>query len=143
MGSAELELLATYSTEKSKVTKACTSAPIAVLTSTNCPATAGLHDGLPARIAARGAEDAEECLRAGEHQREDQGEMSELGNHQVPTLRARSGGGGLSLSDSATSGGMYFSSCLARISSATNVSALHAAVRHHALPLAEQVRQDA
>ena len=46
-----------------------------------------------------------------------------------------------SLQRGATSGGMYFSSCLASTSSATNAPFGPMAVRDDALPLAEQVRQ--
>src|SRR6185503_12452533 len=73
------------------------------------------HHRHPARVATLRTPQAEHRLGRGEQQRQHQREMPEFGSH-VPT----SGGGGLSLSDLATSGGMYFSSCLARISSATN-----------------------
>jgi hypothetical protein len=41
VGNAELELLATYTREKSKLTKAWIRAAIDALMSTNCPTTAG------------------------------------------------------------------------------------------------------
>ena len=44
------------------------------------------HHCLPTQVTPRGAEDAEEGLRAGKHQCEDQGELTEFGNHQVPPL---------------------------------------------------------
>ena len=99
----------------------------------------------PARITARGAEDAEECLRAREHQREDQGEMAELGDHQVPPLRCSGtfGGGGLFFSDSRHFRRHVFLVVLGEDFIGDECAALHAAMRDHALTLAEQVRQDA
>src|SRR6185295_3919365 len=75
------------------------------------------HTHVPV-IAEMWAEQAEKRLRRRHQQRQHQCELAEFGEHQVPALTL--GGGGLSLSAFATSGGMYFSSCLARISSATN-----------------------
>ena len=98
-----------------------TSTPIAVLTSTNWPATAGRTAAIQRASprAARPTMPKKACAAASSSARISANWPSS-GIIVVP-LRRTFGGGGLSLSDFATSGGMYFSSCLARISSATKV----------------------
>ena len=122
------------------MTKAYTSAPIAVLDEHELPGHRRPHYGLPARIAARGAEDAEECLRAREHQREDQGEMAELGNHQVP---AGAWWRRIVLERTRDFGRHVFLVVLGEDFIGDERAVLQAAMRDHALPFAEQVRQDA
>ena len=70
--------------------------------------------------------------------------MAELGNHQVPPLCAGTfGGGGLSFSELRHFGRHVFLVVLGEDFIGDERAALHAAVRDDALPLAEQVRQDA
>ena len=100
----------------------------------------GPHHGHPARVVARRAEDSEERLGARENQREDQREMSELGNHQVPA--GTSGGGGLSFERSRDFRRHVFLVVFREHFVRDEHAVLQPAMRHHALSVTEQVRKN-
>src|SRR5262249_45127848 len=76
----------------------------------------------PLRFTDSSTRERQHRLHEREAERQDQRELAQLGNHSatVPLVFA---------SASATSGGMYFSSCFASTSSATNVPDLSSAPR--------------
>ena len=84
MGSFELELVATLTTEKSLATKHDASAANATSTKTNCPAAIGRAVAMSAARFVAAPASGSTRLRERERERDDEREVAELGNHGLP-----------------------------------------------------------
>ncbi len=80
-GRFELECSATYSTEKSLLTKDQARQPKAIATNTNWPCAAGRATAIKAGLPRAAPTSGSVACTSASSQREDEGEMSEFGDH--------------------------------------------------------------
>ena len=81
-GSRELELVATFNTEKSFATNEYARQPKANAMNRNCPVRERSRERHPHPVAALRAGERQRAEERRQEQRENQGEMAELGNHR-------------------------------------------------------------